>query len=135
MNVDLVEYHDHGVADACRMLLMYFYIKRYFIKTKIRMSTGKRYQKSSGIPSGSYFAQLIRSMCNSFIINWLSLQIDGSFPYDSICLGDESLIATKSMWSIEKCQELVQTLGMRLNMEKTQIQSDLHSIRFLGNLL
>ncbi|KAJ4448885.1 hypothetical protein ANN_00276 [Periplaneta americana] len=131
-NIDLVNYQDHGVADGRRMLLMYYYLKQYFINTIIRTSTGSRFQKFSGVASGSYFTQLVGSVCNGIIVNWLSLSFDGAFPLEKLYMGDDSLVANHSLWSLDQCQRLVRRLGMSINMSKSQSQHDLHSIKFLG---
>jgi hypothetical protein len=120
-NLDLCSYQHYGVTNARKMLTMYYYIQRYFIQTTIRISNGNRYHKSSGIANGSYFSQLIGSICNAVLINWLSLKIDGAFPHDAIYLRDDSLVASKSTWSIEVCQQLILQVGMQLNMEKSQL--------------
>lgn len=118
-NIDLASYQDHGFADARRMLIMFFYTKKYFIETVVRISTGDRYKKTSGITSGSYFTQLVGSVVNCILINWISLRTDGVIPDDSLFMGDDSLIVTRSLWNIDFCQQIMRSVGMELNMEKT----------------
>lgn len=131
-NVDIGNYREHGVASAVRSLVMYHYIKNYFINTVIRIQNGDRYQKNSGIASGSFFTQLIGSVCNSILMNWISIKIDNDAPIDALYMGDDSLLRTKSKWDLDECQHLIRSIGMELNMQKCQSQRDLHSIVFLG---
>jgi hypothetical protein len=58
-----------------------------------------------------------------------------SSPINKVSSGIDSLVATRELWNLTICQEIVQSVGMELNMEKSQIQRDLHSIKFLGYII
>lgn len=131
-NLDLVEYHEHGVADARRMLFMYTYIENYFINTTIRTADGRRYRKDTGIASGSYFTQLVGSISNYILCQWIHLEQFGRPVEDILVLGDDSFMSTSELLNIEKANSLMSSIGMRLNLEKSETTSNLHSIKFLG---
>lgn len=131
-NINFVQYEEHGVADARRMITMWRYVKRYFIETTIRTANGCRYKKTSGIASGSYFTQLIGSICNYILCQWMCLDQLGSFAEDIIVQGDDSLMALHGVLSLRKCQDLMSTIGMEINMEKSQITTELQTMKFLG---
>lgn len=131
-NIDFVHYQDYGVADARRNYKMWDYIQDYFINTTIRLANGTRYRKSSGIASGSYFTQLIGSVCNYILCAWMSLKQLGSLPMDILVLGDDSLIKTHKPLDLSECQELMTSIGMFLNPIKSQMTSELVTMKFLG---
>lgn len=131
-NINFVEYQDHGVADARRMIRMWHYIKDYFINTTIRTANGCRYRKSSGIASGSYFTQLVGSICNYILCQWMCLEQLGVFAEDIIVQGDDSLMALNGVMSLTKCSELMKSIGMEINMDKSQITTELQTMKFLG---
>ena len=58
-NLDLTKYHHHGTPDAYQLIILYDLIVEYLIRTPIRLPNGKRYRKSSGVPSGSLFIQWV----------------------------------------------------------------------------
>lgn len=130
-NLNFGAYRDYGVADIRKSALLFYYLRNYFINTKIRLADGRRYRKSSGIASGSYFTQLIGSIVNAILIVWMSLEMHGSFPDDLLVLGDDSLISSFRLWSLEQAQLLLDKIGMKINFEKSQVRSSL-DIKFLG---
>lgn len=132
LNIDIVNYAEHGTADARRMVNMFYALRKYFIATTIRTSDGHRYRKYSGIASGSYFTQLIGSIVNCILINWLSLEQFGSFPEESIFLGDDSLTRSFRKWDLDFCNKFLSQIGMEINLEKSGQTTELKSIRFLG---
>nr|UBJ26015.1 putative RNA-dependent RNA polymerase [Red panda associated partiti-like virus] len=45
------------------------YVEDFFINTTVVLPDGGVYKKSKGIPSGSYFTQIIGSLCNAIMVN------------------------------------------------------------------
>lgn len=133
MNINFIEYKDHGVADARRMHHMFRVIVNYFINTTIRLATGKRFRKTSGIASGSYFTQLIGSICNCIILYYVSLKQHGTLPNDDIYLGDDSFLVSSQRWNLESVTNLVKDVfNMNINVEKSMISPYIDELKFLG---
>nr|APG78243.1 RdRp [Hubei partiti-like virus 46] len=131
-NIDFLNYEDHGVADVRRMYHMFRYIENYFVNTPIRMADGLRYRKSSGIASGSYFTQLVGSIVNHILIEWACISLVGKFPDDVIVLGDDSLFTLPVAVPLDDFEALFSTVGMHLNLSKSQITTELDTMTFLG---
>nr|APG78313.1 RdRp [Hubei partiti-like virus 43] len=131
-NIDLGKYRDYGTADVLQLHRMFDYIKRYFIQTPIRLFDGTRYRKQSGIASGSYFTQLVGSIVNYILLQWLFLKQHETPPEDCIVFGDDSLVRSKSEFSILRAQEHLKILSMRLNIQKSAVSTDISDLSFLG---
>lgn len=67
-NIDFRKYREKGVPSAPHLYKAWKYIVDYFINTPIRLANGTRYRKRSGVASGSYFTQLIDSICNWIVL-------------------------------------------------------------------
>lgn len=63
-------------------LMGFDFIQKYFIYTTIRTANGLRYRKDNGIASGSYFTQIIGSIFNYILIQWMTLKFCGNHPTD-----------------------------------------------------
>lgn len=131
-NIDFVHYDEYGVADARRNVLMYNFIKSYFINTTIRTANGLRFRKSSGIASGSYFTQLVGSVINYILCQWMCLEQHGHNVKDILVQGDDSLFATGTVFRLDEACQLMRSIGMNINREKSQITTELGSMKFLG---
>lgn len=131
-NIDFVHYQDYGTADARKNHRMWQYIRNYFINTPIRLCNGERYRKSQGVASGSYFTQLIDSIVNSIITNYWCLRLTGSAPADYLVLGDDSIVASNCDVDLDDIDDLVQTLGMKINLKKSMKSRSLAKCTFLG---
>lgn len=131
-NVNLVHYRDHGISNVRGILLMWDYIVDYFIHTPIRTCDGKRFRKHSGVASGSYFTQLIDSIVNYLIITWVFLTLTGKPPCYLKVMGDDSIAAHDQPLDLDAASDLVQKLGMRLNIQKSACTTNIHNLKFLG---
>jgi len=131
-NLNLQDYEDWGVADVKKMLRMWDYIKNYFIHTTIRLCNGERYRKHSGVASGSYFTQLLDSVVNAVLINWIHLEITGQFPRDYLVMGDDSLVACDRPLDFDAVQDLLDPIGMIINFRKSAQSKSLNRLQFIG---
>lgn len=133
VNIDFTNYQEYGIANAENMYRMYHSIVEYFIKTPIRMATGRRFRKTSGIASGSYFTQLIGSICNCVVLYYTSLKLNGQLPQDSLFMGDDSFLISSKLWELEKVETLIaETFQMHINLKKSQISEHIDDMKFLG---
>jgi len=103
----------------------------YFIKTPIVMPDGHLYRgKEHGVPSGSYFTQLVDSIVNVALCYTLSSRFGFKFcSYSLLVLGDDSIFNIQSgdvdllAWA-----SYLEEFGLRLNVNKSFIDEP----HFLG---
>ncbi len=113
-------------------------IEDYFINTPIvmpavggpKLYTGKRH----GVPSGSYFTQLVDSFVNAAMIGTLSFHYHLSVRSDEAwVLGDDMLFFTRKAPNLDAYAELLsRKFGMRVNAEKSAAGKSSDSFHFLG---
>jgi hypothetical protein len=113
-------------------------VEDYFIRTPIVMPTvdgpvlykGKRH----GVPSGSYFTQLIDSIASTMFVGTLDFNYKLKLRLDEIMvLGDDILFFTNKALNLSDVAETLEKLyGMKVNVSKSVIQSNSESIPFLG---
>lgn len=131
MQMDFVEYQDYGVARCDSMLRMWDTIVDYFINTPIRMCNGERYRKKAGIASGSYFTQLIGSIVNYILITYCSLKL--GFRITGLrVFGDVSVFGSVTRVPIDGVAEILELIGMQLNIIKSGSSKNINDLTFLG---
>jgi len=115
---------DSLAFDFCRTL---------FMNNPIVMPDGKLYVVTAGLPSGSYFTQIIGSISNLLLIRLQQSHFLGFFPRTFV-LGDDSIYAVPSAYaSINDLANFYKAYGLNLNMEKTIITNVYPSVHFLGH--
>jgi len=102
----------------------------YFVKTPIVMPDGHLYVgKSRGIPSGSFFTQMIGSIVNFVVLKSVFYRLGSSISTHRILvLGDDSIFSCDENIPLDVLKKEFERYGMVLNTEKSRRQ-DLH---FLG---
>lgn len=100
-----------------------------FVHTKIVTHRGEMFQKHKGIPSGSFFTQLVGSMCNYLIIStFLSyysecfeqLYYRKHYQTNMVVMGDDNLVFTDLPIDVNILSVYVKKMfGMTVNPEKT----------------
>lgn len=131
-NLDLRKYRDHGIPDASRLSRAWDYIIKYFIETPLRLCNGERYQKSAGVPSGSYFTQLIDSIINWIMINYAFVKRYGRMPEDTLVFGDDSVVCDDRPFSLYALAEVMDSAGMTVNTVKSIYTDNVDKVEFLG---
>lgn len=103
-------------------------IENYFLHTPIVMMDGKLYTgKKHGVPSGSYFTQIIDSIVNTMLIGALSSNQKLGITWTKfLVLGDDVIMAVKDP-DLNAMAEFLARFGIILNTEKTVL-----SAHFLG---
>lgn len=110
-NIDFTHYGEYGVPDAHKMWRMFEYIQNYFINTTIRLANGDRFQKNSGVASGSYFTLLIDLIVNYILGTWFSLE--------QKVMGDEFFVGCTKKPDMDQMQLLAKSIGMEINIAKS----------------
>lgn len=110
-------------------------VKDYFLNTLILMPDGYVYQKHCGVPSGSYFTQLVDSIVNYIVIQYMALVVTGTSVNNRVInvLGDDSLFALSGWYEIEVFAQIAKQLGMSVNVSKSGRYRQREAPSFLGH--
>lgn len=130
-NIDFVHYQDYGTAHVKSMLHMFEVIKNYVINTKIRMCNGERYMKHNGLASGSYFTQLVGSVCNHLLLTYSMLKLDVKIN-NILVFGDDSIMSVNKRVHPDEVGEVLADIGMVVNVEKSGSSKYVSDLSFLG---
>lgn len=109
--------------------------ERHFVNTKILMPDGELYAKRRGIPSGSYFTQLIGSIVNYLSLQYGVLKLTGKAigRDDVMVLGDDSVMGFGHKLDLVRFQKVMSEIGMVINPEKTHQARKGQPVQFLGH--
>lgn len=110
-------------------------IKRYFIYTPILMPDGHVYVKTRGIPSGSYFTQMVGSIVNYIATQYTSICISGKPINDEklLVMGDDSIFGVKNHFNPNSLSLYAKELGLIVNPDKIEMTRFGDAIHFLGH--
>lgn len=106
-------------------------IIKYFITTPIVMPDGNLYTgKRHGVPSGSYFTQMIDSIVNVIILGALSSKFEMNISWrDLFVLGDDSIFGSNIKVSLQQIADFIKSnFGVTVNVMK----SSTDKMEFLG---
>lgn len=108
-------------------------IVKYFIDTPVQLSTGERFVKHGGVPSGSCWTNVIDGIVNALVMRYIIYSMTGSLPLDDLYLGDDSFIVVDRPVNLEMLAALAEReFSMILNVDKTFQTSNPTNIHFLG---
>lgn len=106
---------------------------RYFIDTPIQMSSGERFMKHGGIPSGSCWTNLVDGIINAIVTRYCLYNINGELPLDDVYLGDDIVAITEKPIDIDLFAKFANDeFSMELNCEKSYQTANPENIHFLG---
>lgn len=106
-------------------------MKWYFINTPIMMPDGRTFRKHHGVPSGSFFTQLIDSVVNYILVEYLA-GCQGVEVRNLKVLGDDSAFRSPFAMSGEKAAFDAASVNMRLHVEKCDITTEPTEFKLLG---
>lgn len=110
-------------------------IKKYFINTTIRMTDGRRFKKTGGVPSGSCFTNLIDSICNLIALRYSMKVTCGIYPVFNVVMGDDAVIAipSKVRFDFDYFQEVLQAkFNLKVHPKKSVLTDMNVNVKFLG---
>jgi len=104
----------------------------YFINTPILMPDGRMFRKYRGVPSGSWFTQLIDSVVNYIVVEYLT-ELQNTTPHSLRVLGDDSGFIDRDGFSIPQASEdAASSLAMNINPDKCELTKDPSEFKLLG---
>jgi hypothetical protein len=106
-------------------------VKWYFINTPILMPDGRLFRKHHGVPSGSYFTQLIDSVVSYILVSYVT-EIQHLEVRRLKVLGDDSQFRSPSSLDLERAQRDCDACGMTLKVEKCDVSEDPANFKSLG---
>jgi len=108
----------------------------YFIHTPIIMPDGHIWKKHRGVPSGSFFTQLVDSIINYIAVCYCNIRLSsGNGPEQEavLVLGDDSVMRGNTYAPLRRWAEVMMELGIVLNVDKSLIARDFEDVHFLGH--
>lgn len=111
------------------------YNQHFFIHTPVVMPDGRLWYKHLGVPSGSYFTQLIDSIANHIVTTYAQLSHYGR-SFKTYVLGDDSLFGVPIEFgypSLDYFRPHAAKLGLLIHPEKGCIAEHPSELEFLGH--
>jgi len=132
-NVDWLNWHGKPTSKRSRQKWRNVWdgMVWYFIHTPILMPDGRMFRKHHGVPSGSWFTQLIDSIVNYILVEYLSTCQNIEIRNLKV-LGDDSAFRTGRPVDLEQASADVKPCGMELHPEKCDITLDPTEYKLLG---
>jgi len=95
----------------------------YFKRTPIVMPDGNLYTgKKCGVPSGSYFTQMIDSIVNVILIYTMSRKLGFDLPGSRVLVvGDDSIFQASEDLTLKDLEKGLLDYGIKLNVEKSLV--------------
>lgn len=103
----------------------------YFINTPILMPDGRMFRKYRGVPSGSWWTQMIDSVVNYILVSYLT-ECQGIEARGLRVLGDDSAFRSTPQFSIEQAAQDASDVLMILHPEKCERTTDPTKFKLLG---
>nr|QVG74789.1 RNA-dependent RNA polymerase [Riboviria sp.] len=130
-NINFKQYQDYGVPVASSLIKVWYVLVDYCINTRIRMCNGERYLKKAGLASGSYFTQLIGSICNHILLTYAALRHDIEIK-DILVFGDDSIMGVDEQFTPDDIQKVLSPFGLVVNVAKSGYSKNISNLMFLG---
>ena len=93
-------------------------VERYFTTCPILMPDGFIYHgRKKGVPSGSWFTQLIGSMANQWLVSYIAY-VTGDHINSEVYMGDDSVLGMERMPTVQRWVRVAMEVGMTINPAK-----------------
>jgi hypothetical protein len=108
-------------------------ITRYFHTSPFLCPDGYIYSgRRHGVPSGSNFTQIIDSIVNAILLEYVARRQDFKLVRYFV-LGDDVVMGVDRPISLEATAATLQELGIKLNLQKSKVHACTEPIHFLGH--
>nr|WQF62551.1 RNA-dependent RNA polymerase [Aspergillus ochraceopetaliformis partitivirus 1]WRU22293.1 RNA-dependent RNA polymerase [Aspergillus ochraceopetaliformis partitivirus 1] len=103
----------------------------YFINTPILMPDGRMFRKYRGVPSGSWWTQMVDSVVNDILVQYICLcqEIE---PKDLRVLGDDSAFRSYADLDLDQAARDAGDVNMVMHPEKCDVSTDPTKMKLLG---
>lgn len=111
------------------------YTEHFFIHTPVVMPDGRLWYKHLGVPSGSYYTQLIDSIANYIVTTYTQLKHYGR-SFKTYVLGDDSLFGVPIEFGrpqLDYFRKYALDLGLTIHPEKGIVATKPTDLEFLGH--
>ena len=108
-------------------------IVNYFVTSPIVMPDGNLYYgRRNGVPSGSYFTQIIDSIVNVMLVGMINSRFRlGIKLGDFMVLGDDCVIFSNKEFNLTSISRFLRNRKVTLNPEKCEVDPS-NNVKFLG---
>jgi hypothetical protein len=132
-NIDFENYRGErvGKKDAQKWRNVWDAMVWYFINTPILMPDGRMFRKYRGVPSGSWWTQMIDSVVNYVLVKYITNCQQAEIRALRV-LGDDSAFRTCADLDLGQAERDVSTTGMVLHPEKCDVTTDPTQFKLLG---
>nr|WEC89325.1 RNA-dependent RNA polymerase [Phomopsis asparagi partitivirus 1] len=120
-----------GKQDAQKWRNVWDAMVWYFINTPILMPDGRMFRKFRGVPSGSWWTQMIDSVVNYILVDYLAACQEVEIRNLKV-LGDDSACRANDQFNLEQAQVDCEPVGMILKPEKCEKTDDPADFKLLG---
>lgn len=120
-----------GKRDAQKWRNVWDAMVWYFINTPILMPDGRMFRKFRGVPSGSWWTQMIDSVVNYILVLYLADCQEVEIRNLKV-LGDDSACRGNNQFDLEVAQTDCEPVGMVLKPEKCEKTEDPADFKLLG---
>nr|UDL14346.1 MAG: RNA-dependent RNA polymerase [Gammapartitivirus sp.] len=120
-----------GKTDAQKWRNVWDAMVWYFVNTPILMPDGRMFRKFRGVPSGSWWTQMIDSVVNHILIDYLAACQEVEIRNLRV-LGDDSAFRSGDQFDLEAAKRDSKPTGMVIKPEKCEKSTDPSNFKLLG---